>query len=121
MSHYLLHEQARKLFGTNYCQVCGIHSLLALFLGGTSLSMHNGLQPKDYTVMESGAWLCVCQLCHNKVELFHSNGWSLSEITDNRYYSTFQNVFGNGYVKKWNGEMPSFTSLIDVGHFITSI
>jgi hypothetical protein len=31
------------------------------------LLMHNTLVPKDYTVLESYAWKCVCNSCHQKL------------------------------------------------------
>ena len=88
------HLQAWILFGKTYCEVCGIHSLTSVLNGYGRHSMHNGLNPKDYSVMEQDAWICVCHMCHAKIEVMHKNEWTLYQIRDNRFYTTYENVYG---------------------------
>lgn len=54
------HKKARQLFGKDRCERCKKKP--------ERLDMHNTLVPKDYTVMEENAWLCVCQVCHWEIE-----------------------------------------------------
>jgi hypothetical protein len=62
------HSKARKYFFTGYCEICGKTNKDEIKENGKSLSMHNTLVPKDYTVMNINAWMCVCQSCHMIIE-----------------------------------------------------
>lgn len=62
------HTKAWKLFGKDCCEVCGISNKDHKELKGCRLSMHNTLNPKDYTVMQSYAWSCICIKCHPIIE-----------------------------------------------------
>jgi hypothetical protein len=67
-SNTFLHDKARKYFFTGYCEICGKTNEQEKKYIGHGLSMHNTLIPKDYTVMNINAWMCVCQSCHQKIE-----------------------------------------------------
>ncbi len=62
------HNEAWKLFGKDKCERCGINNDYYIQLYKRRLDMHNTLNPKDYSVMESEAWLCVCAKCHKRLE-----------------------------------------------------
>jgi len=62
------HNKAKKNFGKDRCESCGITDRKCQELYKRRLSMHNTLTPKDYSVMESHAWKCVCSQCHGVIE-----------------------------------------------------
>lgn len=67
--HYdILHYEAYKKFGLPCCEICGISNDEYFKLYNERFSMHNTLNPKDYTMMESYAWQTLCRSCHQKIE-----------------------------------------------------
>jgi len=68
------HVCAWILFGKDTCSYCGItlkdynkrqkddKKRVSRF------HMHNSLEPKNYSVMEQHAWMCLCNKCHMKIE-----------------------------------------------------
>jgi hypothetical protein len=67
-SNQFWHDMAYDLFGKNECEICSISNNDCVEKYNKRLSMHNTLDPKDYTVMENIAWQCLCSECHQKVE-----------------------------------------------------
>jgi len=63
------HYKAYDLFGKKECEVCGISNKDCIEKYNKRLSMHNTLEPKDYTIMESDVWQCLCSKCHQKLEI----------------------------------------------------
>jgi len=68
-----LHNRAWELFGKDCCEICGMSLTEYTELTGRRFDMHNTLEPKDYTVLESQVWMTVCAMaygnkCHYKVE-----------------------------------------------------
>lgn len=61
------HYTARKLFGKDCCEICGVTKEY-VEKNNQYLEMHNTLIPKDYTVMEESAWMCLCKKCHKQIE-----------------------------------------------------
>lgn len=62
------HSKAYDLFGRSECEICGISNNDCIEKYNKRLSMHNTLEPKDYTILEQEAWQCLCSECHTKIE-----------------------------------------------------
>ena len=58
------HVKARKLFGKDCCEICGMVSEEHLKKYGCRFDMHYLLEPHDWTVMEQEAWQTLCKSCH---------------------------------------------------------
>lgn len=67
------HNKAWELFGKDYCEECYITLQEHKESFDRRLEMHNTLDPKDYTVMESDAWMCLCRKCHLSLEAILNN------------------------------------------------
>lgn len=62
------HEKAWELFGKYFCEDCGMTLKDHYEIYNQRFHMHNKLLPKDYTVMESYAWNCLCNPEHESLE-----------------------------------------------------
>ncbi len=62
------HNKAFELFGSNICEVCNNQETRIWKGKVTRLSMHCTSIPKDYTNMTKENWMCVCNLCHTKID-----------------------------------------------------
>lgn len=60
------HGKARELFGTNYCEECGISKEEYRKTHKVSLSMH--CITKDYKILEQFNWMCLCQKDHSSLQ-----------------------------------------------------
>lgn len=67
-NRYYWHKKAWELFGKNNCENCNLTLQENYNKFNRKLSMHNTLNPKDYTVMKSEAWQCLCDKCHTEIE-----------------------------------------------------
>jgi len=63
------HKKAWELFGKDYCETCYMSNEEHKKTYKCRLHMHNMISPdKNYSVIESYAWKCLCGLCHGKLE-----------------------------------------------------
>jgi len=62
------HKKAWKLFGKDKCEICEISLQKSIKKFNQRLSMHNTLEPKDYTLMKQEAWQCLCKKCHTSID-----------------------------------------------------
>lgn len=62
------HKKAYNLYGLPYCENCYMSNEEHLLEWGKRLHMHNTLDPKDYKIMESEAWMTLCRTCHSGLE-----------------------------------------------------
>ncbi len=62
------HTKAWKLFGLDFCEICGMTLDECLETFNRRFDMHCTLEPKDYSVMEVNAWQCLCKACHGHME-----------------------------------------------------
>ena len=62
------HEKARKLFGKDYCEICGKLKEQELSETNHGLGMHCKSNPKRYELMEESNWTTVCTKCHTKLD-----------------------------------------------------
>jgi len=62
------HSKAWKRFGKMYCEICNMNINEHFEKHNQRFDMHNTLEPKDYTVMESHVWMCLCKSCHKKID-----------------------------------------------------
>jgi len=67
-SYNYLHTKAWDVFGKDYCENCNLTLQESYDIYKQRLSMHNTLEPKDYTVMKQYAWQCLCKKCHMKID-----------------------------------------------------
>lgn len=65
---FTLHEKAFDLFGKSKCQECGMTLEEHIDKYKQRLEMHNTLLPKNYKMMKPEAWMCLCKVCHSKIE-----------------------------------------------------
>jgi len=62
-----LHDKARKLFGKDKCEKCGI--FIEDYIKDRTVKRFDiHCVTKDYTIMEKFNWLCLCRSCHWIVE-----------------------------------------------------
>lgn len=62
------HKKAWELFGKDHCEKCGLALNEYYDIYNKNFDMHNNLNPKNYTILESEAWQCLCRSCHTKIE-----------------------------------------------------
>ena len=67
-SNQYWHNKAWGLFGEDHCEICGMTNDEHNEFYGKRLNMHNRLNEKDYTIMESLVWMTLCESCHGKEE-----------------------------------------------------
>jgi len=69
-----LHDKAWKLFKKEKCDICNIYLEEYKEINNKKrFDMHNKLVPKNYSIMESRAWQCLCRNCHSSIELINHN------------------------------------------------
>jgi NUMOD3 motif len=62
------HKKAWELFGHDFCENCYMNNEDHKQKWKHRLEMHNTLEPKDYKIMESNAWMTLCKTCHTGLE-----------------------------------------------------
>jgi len=64
------HKMAWRLFGKNKCKHCGISlkEYCKKYKTYNRFDMHCVSKPKDYSIMVSENWDCLCKKCHFKEE-----------------------------------------------------
>jgi len=64
------HDKAWAKFKTDNCDECGLPlSEYQKDRPDRRFDMHCTSEPKDYSQMEKGNWMCVCTSCHRKIEI----------------------------------------------------
>jgi hypothetical protein len=74
------HKKAWELFGHDCCENCYITNEEHKIKWKQRLDMHNTLDPKDYKIMESEAWMTLCRICHRGLEAALENDRLLYKV-----------------------------------------
>ena len=62
------HEWIRRKYGKGYCEICGMHEKMHLFMYSHRLSMHCRSFPKNYDLDIPENWMTMCHPCHSAYE-----------------------------------------------------